>query len=195
VKPEAIQRSESPDVVRFQMIAGNQWSEDSVGGDERTELDGYKQPFEAGVPYWVAYSVYIEPGPRFTADWIALGQIPGLMGHILKQTIMTWSLADKPLHSEFITPGRNYQFVEKFIFDPVNGYYGSWLNGKQVVDYHGRVWGPKLPKDKYYYKFGIYRGTAQETMTVRYANYKFGTTDLSALIANPDPAPPLLPWP
>jgi large repetitive protein len=192
VKPEAIQRVESPDVVRFQMIAGNRWSEDSMGGDERTELDGYKQPFEIGVPYWVAWSIYIEPGPRFTADWIALGQVPGLMGHILKQTIMTWSLAGKSLHSALINQGQSYQFVEKFIVDPVNGYYGSWLDGKQVVDYHGRVGDPGR---KYYYKIGIYRGAAQETMAVRYANYKFGTADLSELIANPDPVPPLLPWP
>jgi hypothetical protein len=141
-QPPAIQRAESPDIVRFQMIAGNLWSGDLAGGDERTELDGYKQPFEAGISYWVAYSLYIEPGPRFTSDWIALGQIPGLMGHILKRTVLTWSLANKSLHSEAIDQGQNYQFVEKFIFDPANGYWGSWLNGRQVVDYHGPVGAP-----------------------------------------------------
>lgn len=190
-RPESIQRMETPDVIRFQMVPDNKWHDD--GGDERTELDGYRQIFEPGVPHWVAYSLYIEPGPsRFTSDWIALGQIPGLMGHILKNTIMSWNAAGKGHHSAIIRPGENYQFVEKIIIDPVNGYYGSWLDGMQVVDYHGRMGDAGK---KYYYKIGIYRGTAPEIMAARYANFKFGTTDLSPLIANPDPPPPLVPWP
>jgi hypothetical protein len=191
-KPESIQRVETPDVVRFQMIAGNRWYNDAVSGDERTELDGYKQSFQVGVPHWAAYALHIEPGSRMTADWIVLGQIPGLMGHFIKNMIMTWSAAGKTFHSERISQGLNYQFVEKFIIDPVNGYYGSWFNGKQVVDYHG----PFGAVGKTYYpKFGIYRGAAPEAMTVRYANYKFGTADLSGLIANPEPVPAMLPWP
>src|SRR6266436_7280845 len=39
-KPESIQRTNTPDVVRFQMIAGNRWYNDDGSGDERTELDG-----------------------------------------------------------------------------------------------------------------------------------------------------------
>ncbi len=186
---ESISRSENPDVVRFQMIAGNRWYNDMASGDERTELDGYKQTFQVGVPYWTAYGLYIEPGSRLTSDWIALGQIPGLMGHIVKNMIMTWSAANKTLHNERISQGVTYQFVEKIIIDPVNGYYGSWFNGKQVVDYHGPLGGAGKT---YYPKFGIYRGAAPETMAVRYANYKFGTADLSGLIANPDPTPAAL---
>jgi hypothetical protein len=186
---ESIQRSDNPDVVRFQMVGGNRWYNDIASGDERTELDGYKQSFQVGVPYWTAYGIYVEPGSRLTADWIVLGQIPGLMGHFVKNMIMTWSAANKSLHSERIAPGLNYRFVEKIIIDPVNGYYGSWFNGKQVVDYHGPMGGAGKT---YYPKFGIYRGAAPETMTVRYANYKFGTADLSGLIDNPDPMPATL---
>jgi hypothetical protein len=181
-RPESIQRAEALDVVRFEMIPGNRWYNDV--GDERTELDGYKQSFQVGVPHWAAYTLHIEPGPRMTADWIVLGQIPGLMGHFVKNLIMTWSAAARTLHSERIAQGVNYQFVEKFIVDSVNGYYGSWFNGKQVVDYHGPF--GNIGKT-YYPKFGIYRGAAPEAMTVRYTNYKFGTADLSGLIANPDP--------
>jgi len=191
-KAESIQRTDSQNVVRFQMIAGNRWYNDEAGGDERTELDGYKQSFQVGVPHWTAYTLHIEPGPRLTADWIVLGQIPGLMGHFVKNMIMTWSAANKTFHSERIAQGVNYQFVEKIIIDPVNGYYGSWFNGKQVVDYHGPF---GAAGKTYYLKFGIYRGATPETMTVRYANYKFGTADLSGLIANPDPIPALIPWP
>lgn len=191
-KPESIQRTDAPDVVRFQMIAGNRWYNDVASGDERTELDGYKQSFQVGVPYWASYTLHIEPGSRLTADWIVLGQIPGLMGHFVKNMIMTWSAANKTFHSERINQGVNYQFVEKFIVDPVNGYYGSWFNGKQAVDHHGPFGGAGKT---YYPKFGIYRGAAPETMTVRYANYKFGTSDLSGLIANPDAIPAMLPWP
>jgi hypothetical protein len=190
--PESIQRGDEADIVRFRMTAGNGWYNDAGSGDERTELDGYKQSFQVGVPYWTAYVLHIEPGPRMTADWIVLGQIPGLMGHFVKNMIMTWSAAGRTLHNERIAQGKDYQFVEKVIIDPANGYYGSWLNGKQVVDYHG----PMGAVGKTYYpKFGIYRGAAPETMTVRYANYKFGTVDLSALIANFDQAPVQLPRP
>ncbi len=191
-RPESIQRVDGPDVVRFQMIAGNLWYNDKGSGDERTELDGYKQPLQVGVPYWAAYALYIEPGPRLAADWLVLGQIPGLMGHFVKNMIMTWSAAGKTFHAERIGQGVNYQFVEKFIIDPVNGYYGSWFNGKQVVDYHGPFGGAGK---MYYPKFGIYRGATSETTVVRYANYKFGTADLSGLIANPDPVPATVPWP
>jgi len=189
-KPEAIQRANASNVVRFQMMPNNRWYND--GGDERTELDGYKQPFQVGIPYWLAYTFYLEPGPPLTSDWMTLGQIPGLMGHFVKNTVMTWSAAKRPFHSEAISRGVNYHIVEKFIMDPVNGYYGSWFNGKQVADFHG----PLGDAGKnYYVKFGIYRGIAQETLSVRYANYKFGTDDLSALITNPDPDPELIPWP
>lgn len=183
--PESIRRSDEADIVRFQMIAGNGWYNDAASGDQRTELDGYKQSFQVGVPFWTAYVLHIEPGPRMTSDWIVLGQIPGLMGHFVKNMIMTWSAAGRTLHSERIVQGKDYQFVEKVIVDPANGYYGSWLNGKQVVDYHGPM---GVAGKTYYPKFGIYRGAAPETMTVRYANYKFGTADLSGLIAGPDPA-------
>lgn len=128
----AIQRSDEADVVRFRMIAGNGWYNDAASGDERTELDGYKQSFQVGVPYWTAYVLHIEPGPRMTPDWIVLGQIPGLMGHFVKNMIMTWSAAGRTLHNERIVQGKDYQFVEKVIVDPAKGYYGSWLNGKQV---------------------------------------------------------------
>jgi hypothetical protein len=184
--PDSIQRNDEADVVRFRMIAGNKWYNDAESGDERAELDGYKQSFQVGVPYWTSYVLHIEPGPRMTADWIVLGQIPGLMGHFVKNMIMTWSAAGRTLHNERIAQGKDYQFVEKIVIDPANGYYGSWLNGKQVVDYRGPMGGVGKT---YYPKFGIYRGATAETMTVRYANYKFGTTDLSGLIANSDPAP------
>jgi hypothetical protein len=188
---DALQRHESPDVVRFHMIPGNAWPDETSDG-ERTELDGYKQPFEAGKTYWVAYWLYIEPGSAFTSDWIILGQVPGLSGHILKKTIMDWHSDNKKFHSETIRAGQNYQFVEKIIVDPVNGYYGAWFNGKQIIDYKGHFGDAGK---KYYYKIGVYRARAPETMTVRYANFKFGTADLSSLIASPDPPPPLLPWP
>lgn len=189
-KPESIQFANGGDIVRFQMMPNNRWYND--GGDERTELDGYKQPFQVGIPYWLAYTLYLEPGPPLTSDWMVLGQIPGLMGHFIKNTIMTWSAAKRPFHSEAIARGVNYHFVEKFVMDPVNGYYGSWFNGKQVADFHG----PMGDAGKnYYVKFGIYRGIASETLSVRYANYKFGTDDLSTLITNPDPDPQLTPWP
>ena len=54
----------------------------------------------------------------------------------------------------------------------------------------------------YYIKFGIYRSKwrrsgepADEPISIRYANLRFGTEDLSSRIANPDPEPIWEAWP
>lgn len=90
-----------------------------------------------------------------------------------------------------------YNFVEKYVVGP-NGSMASWVNGKQVANFNGSVG----PGGSYYPKLGIYRGNqtaagapVAETVGVRYANFKFGTADLSALIVNAEPLPALVPWP
>ena len=92
--------------------------------------------------------------------------------------------------------GVRYNFVEKYVVGP-NGSVASWVNGKQAANYIGRI-GSGGP---YYPKLGIYRGNrtaadAPVTESIsRYANFKFGTADLSALIANPDPLRASVSWP
>jgi hypothetical protein len=185
-------------VVRFEMIQGNTWAEDAWDS-ERTELDGYKQMLIPGTPYWAAWSLYLEPGPWSTSDWLVLEQMPGLWGHlILKGThTLSFIVSNVPLARISVSQGVWYNFVEKYVVGPT-GSVASWVNGKQVANYTGRIGSG----GSYYPKLGIYRGNrtaagapVRESIGARYANFKFGTTDLSALIANPDPLPAYVSWP
>jgi hypothetical protein len=187
-------------VVHFQMIAGNRWAEDGPDS-ERAELDGYPQRITPGTPYWAAWSLYIEPGTWSTSDWLVLQQMPGLWGHIVPKgtRAMSFFLAgvSAPLARLPVDSGVWYNFVEKYVVGP-NGTVASWVNGKQVANYMGTVG----VGASYYTKLGIYRGNqtatgapVAESVGVRYANFKFGTADLSALINAPEPLPPFAPWP
>jgi hypothetical protein len=195
---QAIQQIDQ--VVHFQMIPSNKWAEDQ-SDSERAELDGYKQRMTPSAPYWAAWSLYIEPGTWSTSDWLVLGQIPGLWGHLIQKGRheLTFILArvPAPLARVAIEPGVWYNFVEKYVVGP-NGSVASWVNGKQVANYTG----PVGATESYYPKLGIYRGNqtasgapVAESIGVRYANFKFGAADLSALIGNPDPLPASVPWP
>ncbi len=102
-----------------------------------------------------------------------------------------------PLARLPVDSGIWYNFVEKYVVGQ-NGSMASWVNGKQVVDFSGSVG----PGGSYYPKLGIYRGNQTaagtavvESVGVRYANFKFGTANLSSLINTPEPLPPLVPWP
>jgi hypothetical protein len=187
-------------VIHFQIIPGNSWAEDS-SDSERAELDGYKQKATPGRPYWAAWSLYIESGTWSTSDWLVLEQMPGLWGHIIQKGAHSISFfLDKvpnPIARVPVEAGVWYNFVEKYVVGP-NGSVGSWVNGKQVANFTGSVGAGGA----YYPKLGVYRGnqTAMggvvvESIGVRYANFKFGTGDLSALINNPDPLPASVPWP
>jgi hypothetical protein len=185
-------------VLHFEMIPGNKWAEDA-SDSERTELDGYKQTMTPGTPYWAAWSLYLEPGTWSTSDWLVLEQIPGLWGHlILKGThTLSFIVSKVPIARISVEQGVWYNFVEKYVVGPT-GSVASWVNGKQVANYIGRIGSG----GSYYPKLGIYRGNrtaagapVTESIGARYANFKFGTADLSALIANPDPLPASVSWP
>jgi hypothetical protein len=185
--PQAIQQNGQ--VVRFEMIPGNKWVEDAADS-ERAELDGYKQTMAPGTPYWAVWSLYLGLGPWSTSDWLVLEQIPGLWGHlILKGThTLSFIVSNAPLARISVAQGIWYNFVEKYVVGPT-GSVASWVNGKQVANFTGRI-GSGGP---YYPKLGIYHGNrtaagapVTERVGARYANFKFGTADLSVLIANRD---------
>jgi hypothetical protein len=187
-------------VIHFQMIPGNKWVEDS-SDSERTELDGYRQRLTPGASYWAAWSLYVEPGTWSSSDWLVLEQMPGLWGHIIQKGAHAMSFfltnVSAPLARLPVESGVWYNFVEKYVVGS-NGAVASWVNGKQVANYTGSVGSG----GSYYPKLGIYRGNQTaaglpvvESIGARYANFKFGTADLSALISTPDPVPALVRWP
>jgi hypothetical protein len=201
---KAIQRD--GEVIHFQMIPGNAWLPEDAGSDgERAELDGYKRPLAFGSPYWLAGSFYWDPGPVSTSDWLAFLQLHSLFSLMARKGrgTMEWILqapsGRPPLYSRPLTQGKWYNVVLQVTMDPANGNLRSWLDGEEVVNYKGAV---GVHGGHGYPKIGIYRGKlasngkpVTESLGLRWANFKAGTTDLSPLISRPDPIPPTSPWP
>jgi len=210
----ALQRSQNG-VFRFSMIPGNLWENDDPDDSERTELDGWKGHIPTSQTIWASWSMYYEPSDRgawSTADWCILRQIYAFY----EKSQRPWSaLVLKPggvLHwlggsatdprgfwptryHQRIVQGQWLHFVETCKFDPDggNGYWRSWLNGRQVLDYRGSVGKPGIKS--VYAKFGIYRSRpTREIVSTRCANMRFTTDDLSALIEKPEPVPAWENW-
>ena len=219
--PIAIQRSASG-VLRFTIVPGNMWKKD--GNEvERTEIDGWRKILPYKDPIWSSWSMFYELGEMSTSDWCSLNQYyqsggtPTTMSHLLKPgAVLHWIGADPyPMkntmstrYTERIPQGVWIHYVETVKFDPDNaeGYWKSWVNGRQVVDFKGGM-GAKGGKGCYR-KFGIYRGrqrgnnpngptqpgAVSETFSIRYANMRFTTDDLSKLIKSPEPTPAFEPY-
>ena len=56
------------------------------------------------------------------------------------------------------------------------GYVGVWLDGTQIVNYHGPV---GATGSEYYWKIGVYRGPAIETIVVDYQGLQITTPSTS----------------
>jgi hypothetical protein len=213
----ALQRSRGG-VFRFSMIPGNLWPNDDPNDSERTELDGWRGRVTGPGPLWMSWSMFYEPGAWSTADWCILRQVYARYASrgspwsvlLLKpggQLLWVGSAADDPTgawplrHRQQIPQGQWLHFVEAFKFDPEGGkgYWRSWLNGQQVLDFSGAV--GKAGVVSRYAKFGIYRSRTQrsgqrvaETVNIRFVNMRFGTDDLSELIDKPEPVPAWESW-
>ncbi len=214
----ALQRSRAG-VFRFSMIPGNLWPKDNPADSERTELDGWKGQLPVSKPLWASWSMYYEPGAWSTADWCILRQIYALYSDrgrpwsalVLKPGgKLHWlgGAADDPRgfwptrYNQQIQQGQWLNFVETYKFDPDGGtgYWRSWLDGKQVLEFQGAVGKPGMKS--HYAKFGIYRsrqrgsgGAVSDIVNARFVNMRFTTDNLSHLIQKPEPVPAWEDWP
>jgi hypothetical protein len=219
-EPSAIQLSPAG-IFRFSMRPGNGWPSDSSGA-ERVELAGWKSSLTGGRPIWAAWSMLYESDQWSTSDWCIIKQLFQRGGqpvvHVLKPGgILHWVGVDAghtgaawpTRHSQRIERGVWLHFVETYRFAPDtgDGYWQSWINGRQVMEYRGPL--GTRGASACYSKLGVYRLMHQgwnalanrigdrvaETVSIRYANVRWGEEDLSALAANPPADPPLEPWP
>ena len=198
----------SPDssTLRFELRAGDHYVDDP-SSSQRSEIspigsDGHFYMYPSNTPIEVTYDFKIEAGTPTTANFVTLGQF-----HDTTSGVPPYFVQLRPGDHMHITI-KNSQFIDDVYADPnplvrdhtyhmkidVNfsttdaGYLQVWRDGVQIVDYHG----PIGLGDSVYWKEGVYRSTASETMAVDYSNLKIVTpteTDVLALPGAADPTP------
>ncbi|MCB1503137.1 MAG: heparin lyase I family protein [Bauldia sp.] len=173
--------------LRFEVRHGDVWYQDS-GDRERSEIAG-DMYFAPNTAINISYDFKVEPGAANTSEWVLIGQLhadDNFTRPILAVELVGERLA---IHLGHRTPDYKYKDSFAFIDDQniVRGQYyhvdisvnmrfdkeGSidvWLNGEHIVDYSGYVgYGYTA-----YWKAGIYREEANETLAIDVKNLKIG---------------------
>ncbi|HEY6578738.1 MAG TPA: heparin lyase I family protein [Rhizomicrobium sp.] len=172
-------------------------------------------PAQFGGETWTAYQFRIEPGAPSTAAWVVLGdwherpdpgdsavmsspwQLELRKGDILVFDIRASS--EKPVRSNaperhiYTSPGPIargvwHSIVSEADFDwrpQGGGGVTVWLDGAKIADYRGPFGYDTAHAP--YFKFGIYRSAAPETLAVDYANVETSRASLAARIHAPPP--------
>lgn len=173
-----------PDRLRFELRPGDVWSGDTPV-KERTEIAG-ATIYATGSDVSINYDFRVAPGTGNTAEWLLLGQMHAddpLTAPIFALELIGEHLAvhirnkqpdgryeewfaytdDQP-----IVRGHYYTVeVRLHTHDDDNGSVDVWIDGEHVVDYAG----PLGYGYGSYWKHGIYRAAAPETMVVDYHNF------------------------
>lgn len=208
-------KGEPPCVYRFEVRAGDRWPEESQKETvERSEVHGPvddTNPARFNAETWTAYQFRIEPGQPSTANWVVLGdwhvlpdptdspkmsspwQLELRKGDILVFDIRASS--EKPVRdnapeqhiytsSAPITRGVWHSIVSVADFDwRPGGGVTVWLDGAKIAEYHGPFGYDTIRPP--YFKFGIYRSAAPETLAVEYANVAISRIPLAARVRLP----------
>lgn len=167
----------------------------NVERDELSDLD--RQPY--GRDIWFGFTLKVEPGPPSTSDWVNLGQLhntpdrgeasaspPWVQGfgrgdafRVFVRHTAQDPLRDNPspivlFEDHAFQRGRPYRFVYHLVLAPTGaGRAEMWRDGRKVADYHGPLAYPD--KSGPYFKFGIYRSPAAETMVAHYSDVSLGS--------------------
>jgi hypothetical protein len=190
----------SPDshTLRFSLHSGDNWSTSGWNdltqnrGAERSEIRMVPE-YAQGTQINVDYQFTMQPGATNTASWLLLGQfhqdpadgpVPfavEMVGERMRITVRYQEpgqsgTTTKAVYTDPnpIQRGHSYDMNIQVKFDNNgNGYLDVWRDGVQIVDYNGSIgYGSG---QTYYWKEGIYRSPAAETMTVDYANLHITT--------------------
>lgn len=197
----------------FSVHSGDHWTNvpggwndvTSGGGAERDEI-GFSQLYAEGTQINLSETITIQPGPTNTASWLDLTQLHSTTNSPPSPFVLGLDRSD---HLQVIlqnpSDGNLYVYTSP---NPVvrgqpmdvdiqakmgpsgGGYVGVWLDGTQIVNYHGAV---GATNSEYSWKLGVYRGPAAETMTATFSNIDFSTGPLSAPTAPTQPTTPTIP--
>jgi hypothetical protein len=179
--------------LEFSVHSGDYWSSGSWsdltndGGANRSEIQ-FSPTYSAGTQINISETLTIQPGPTNTASFLALNQLhsttqspPAPFSLQLDQSDHLEVILQSPstqwnrvyLSPNPIVRGQPMDLNFQLNMDPSgNGYVGVWLDGVQIVNYHGAVGATGA---QYYWKEGIYRGPAAEAITADFSNVQITT--------------------
>ncbi|SIO34660.1 Polysaccharide lyase [Bradyrhizobium erythrophlei] len=188
----------SPDTrtLRFEVHSGDHWSSATWSdltdnrGAERSEVS-FSPNYSQGTQINVSYQLMVQPGQANNASFLALNQM-----HATTEGPPPFSVEMDGEHMEIVlryTPsgstkyatvvayrdpnpierGHSYDMNVQVNFDPNgNGYLNVSRDGVQIVKYQGAI---GMAGASYYWKEGIYRGPAPETITADFSNVQITT--------------------
>jgi hypothetical protein len=182
--------------LQFSVHSGDHWS--TAGWSDLTMDNGAERSEVALLPQYaqgtqinVAYQLTVQPGLANTAKWLVLNQF-----HATTEGSPPFSVQMVGDHMEIdlryqtagmsssttvvayrdpnpIQRGHAYDMNVQVNFDPNgNGYLNVWRDGVQIVKYQGAI---GMAGANYYWKEGIYRAPAPETLTADYSNVQITT--------------------
>lgn len=174
-KPRAFEM-EPGNVARIELRPGDKPAAEAARAVERAELAGWPSRFPKSVE--IEFDLNVEPSiAKNTAPWLLLGQfhqdVGGSPPLALELAGEEFRVVSRSLVSsytrQFTDPnfqrGKWYWFQIRAVFSDA-GSLDVWRDNKQIVNFRGPL-GFNDPKGGYW-KAGIYRAPAPETMVARY---------------------------
>lgn len=173
-------------VLRTELRSGDRWSD----GTERCEVSFFNTRYSNGTQINLSETITVQPGPVNKGSWCVLNQL-----HAVTNVSPTYA----PFHVNLNTAdrlqivlqspanGNNYIYtspspivrgqpmsiVAQMMMAPAGGgFVRVWLNGSQIVNFTGAV---GATNSAYWWKMGVYRGNAPETIIVDHANWHVTT--------------------
>ena len=195
----------SPVRHRFEVRSTDSWNGETTRN--RAEF-GCCTRHAVGEPVWFSYAMRVRSGPAVT-NWYVLGQfhstpdtgddassppfsinlIPGEKVRFIRRfdpaPLTTVTPATTIMHERTIARERWYRIVGRVVFGwENNGAVDIWWDGAQVVSLANTNIGYNDLRGPYW-KFGVYRAKASETLVVDYANMELGAASLLGRVTTP----------
>ncbi|MFE1601530.1 heparin lyase I family protein [Methylobacterium sp. ID0610] len=185
----------APNSYRFEVRAGDTWVSDP-SNKNRSEI-AMRSDIADGSKIGVSYTMMVEPGAANTANFTILGQFHqsesgggkglappfaiGLEGDNMVVKVAYRDATGKDVVESIFTDrapiqrGHAYDFDIQASFDPDgSGHIAVMRDGVKIVDYSGRLGWPG--QTGVYWKEGIYRGDAPETLAAVYSDLDVSVT-------------------
>lgn len=187
--------------LHFEVHSGDVWSSVDPTTKNRSEIAGTHQ-YAMGTDIHVSYGWQVEPGANNTAPWMVAGQFhetandgksPPFEIMFYGNNRMVVVIANDSGYQRIYTDtqdiqrGHTYDMKIDAKFDATDGYLHMVRDGVTIVDYHGGFGWSNM--GSVYWKEGVYRGAAAETIAMDYSNLHITTGAVSPPPPPPPPAP------